>query len=112
MGHMLEVSPSGRAKCRGCKESVAKGDVRFCESFDSAFSDGESFRYWHLKCAAKRLPIQLKAAMDAYTDDIPDKDAVLAEITAAGKKAGGRGGAKLPFPHADIAPTGRARCMI
>ncbi|MEQ1571530.1 MAG: hypothetical protein ABMA64_38235 [Myxococcota bacterium] len=109
MGHKLEVSPSGRARCRGCKEAVGKGEIRFCESFDSAFADGESYRYWHLLCAAKKLPVQVRQVMAEFADPIPNKAEVEAELANPSKK--GKGAAKAPFPHADIAPTGRARCM-
>jgi poly [ADP-ribose] polymerase len=110
MAHKLEVSPSGRARCRGCKEAIAKGDLRFCEEYTSAFTDGEAYRYWHVLCAAPKLPVQVKQAMDAYDGDIPNKAEIETAMTAGAKK-GGKGGAKLPFPHADVAPTGRARCM-
>ena len=105
MAHRIEVAPSGRASCRGCKEKIAKGDLRFCEEYTSAFSDGEAYRYWHMLCAAPKLPVQVRQAMDAYTGDIPNKADIEAAMVAGAKK-GGKGGAKLPFPHADVAPTG------
>jgi poly(ADP-ribose) polymerase-like protein len=110
MAHRIEVSPSGRARCRGCKSAIAKGELRFCEEFESAFSDGEAYRYWHTLCAAQRLPVQLRQAMNTYTGDIPNRPDLEAAMVAGAKK-GGKDGAKLPFPHADVAPTGRARCM-
>lgn len=110
MGNTIEVSPSGRAKCRGCKETVAKGDVRFAESYDSAFSDGESFRYYHLLCAAKKLPALVKPALAAYTGPLENKAEVEKAIEDAMKK--GKGSAAAPFPHADIAANGRAKCML
>jgi hypothetical protein len=109
MGDVVEVSPSGRAKCRGCKESIPKGVVRFGEAYDSAFTGGEALRYWHLECAAKKLPAQLEQALAGYAGDIPDKEKVEAAIAAAKKK--GKASAKAALPHADLAPTGRARCL-
>lgn len=109
MEDVIEVSPSGRARCRGCKESIPKGELRFGEVYDSAFTGGQALRYWHLACAAKKLPTQLEAALRQYPDEVPDRDAI-GQAIAAGKK-GGKAGAKAPFPHADLAPTGRARCI-
>lgn len=109
MGNAIEISPSGRAKCRACKESVPKGELRFAESYDSAFSDGESFRYYHLLCAAKKLPLLVKAVLPTYTGDIPNRAEVDQTIEDAMKK--GKGSAKAPFPHAELAPTGRAKCL-
>ncbi|MEZ4234982.1 MAG: hypothetical protein R3F59_02220 [Myxococcota bacterium] len=110
MGDVVEISPSGRAKCRGCKESIPKGVVRFGESYDSAFTGGEALRYWHLLCAAKKLPVQVERALSEFDGDVPDKEQVVAELTAAKKKKG-KGAVKAPLPHADLAPTGRARCL-
>lgn len=111
MADVVEVSPSGRAKCRGCKQAIAKGEVRFGETFASAFgSDGESIRYWHLLCAASKLGARLKIAMNAFMGEIPNKAEVEAAI-AEGIKKGGKGG-KAPFPYAEVSPNNRARCMV
>jgi hypothetical protein len=110
VGNRIEVSPSGRAKCRACKETVAKGDVRFAETYDSAFSDGEAFRYWHLPCAAKKIPALVKPALAAYGDPIANRAEVEKTIDDALKK--GKGSAAAPLPHADLAPNGRAKCLV
>jgi hypothetical protein len=101
----IEVSPSGRAACRGCKKPIAKGDLRFAESYALPGGD-EGFRYWHLACAAPKLGAHLTAAMAAYGGDIPDRATLEAAIAKAPQK-----GADRPFPHVDRAPTGRAKCM-
>ncbi|MEQ1503400.1 MAG: hypothetical protein ABMB14_14275 [Myxococcota bacterium] len=109
MGDIVEVAPTGRAKCRGCKETIPKGEIRFGETYDSAFSDGESLRYWHLLCAAKKLPARLEPAMTAFGGAIPNKAEVDAEMAKA--KKSGKASAGARFPHAQIASTGRARCL-
>lgn len=103
----LEVSPSGRAGCRGCKKPIPKGEVRFAESFTMPGSDQESYRYWHLPCAAAKLGTELKAAMDAYEGDLPERAAIELAIANAPKKTG----KDRPLPHADRAPTSRAKCI-
>lgn len=109
MEDVIEVSPSGRAKCRGCKEAIPKGELRFGEAYDSAFTGGMALRYWHVPCAAKKLPTQLENALKKYPGEVADRAGIEAAI-AAGRK-GGKGSAKAPFPHADLAPTGRAKCI-
>lgn len=108
MTDVIEVSPSGRAKCRGCREAIPKGDVRFGEVFDSAFAGGEALRYWHVLCAAKNRSVagKLRTALAATEIAIPNR----AEVDEA-LKGGGKGKGEKAFPYADLAPTGRARCM-
>ncbi len=103
----LEVSPSGRAGCRGCKKPVAKGEVRFAESFTLPGAEDVSYRYWHLPCAAVKLGANLKTALDAYEGELPERAAIELAIANAPKKAG----KDRPLPHADRAPTARAKCI-
>lgn len=112
MGHVVEVSPSGRAKCRGCKETIAKGVVRFGEAYESAFTEGEALRYWHLTCAAKskKLAVPLEETLAGFDGTVPDRAEVDALIAAAKKKGAGKAPAK--FPHAQVAANGRAGCMV
>jgi hypothetical protein len=110
MQHRIEMSPSARAGCRGCKAKIEKGVLRFAEEFQSTFSEeGTSFRYWHLGCAAKKLPNEVSALLGTFEGDVPDKAAIEATIAEAAKKGGK--GVNAPLPHADHAPTGRAKCM-
>jgi hypothetical protein len=104
MPHKVEAAPSGRASCRGCKKTIAKGEMRFAEEFASPYSEegGLSFRYWHLACAATKLANELAPALAAY-DGPPiegraELDAIVAEHT------------RPPMPYAERASTGRARC--
>jgi hypothetical protein len=39
MAHKIEDSPTGRAACRGCKESIPRGALRFAEEFASPYSE-------------------------------------------------------------------------
>ena len=79
----LEVSPSGRAGCRGCKKPVAKGEVRFAESFTMPGAEDVSYRYWHLPCAAVKLAASLKTAVDAYEGELPERAAIELAIANA-----------------------------
>ena len=41
MPHVIEPAASGRAKCRGCGEKIAKGKLRFGERLPNPFGDGD-----------------------------------------------------------------------
>jgi hypothetical protein len=49
----VEVATTGRATCRTCKETIAKGELRLGQPFE--FEGHGSFRWHHLSCACKRL---------------------------------------------------------
>lgn len=105
MPHKIEVASTGRARCRGCKEAIAKGELRFAEEFQNAYSEdgGMSYRYWHLMCAAKEMANELAPALAAY--DAPVDDAVRAEsqaLIAANLRP------EMPF--VEQATSGRAKC--
>jgi hypothetical protein len=103
MAHRVELAPSGRASCRGCKQSIEKGIPRFAEEYASPYSeDGAmAFRYWHLHCAAPKLANELAAALGAYQGPIEDRAALEALVAAH---------VRPPMPYAEHAGTGRARC--
>lgn len=59
MAHLIEPAASARAKCRGCGERIASGELRFGERLPNPFADaegGEMTHWFHLKCAALRRP--------------------------------------------------------
>jgi hypothetical protein len=103
MPNHIEIAPSGRASCRGCKQPIAKGVPRFAEEAPNPYSEegGTSYRYWHLACAAPKLANELAAALPAYdgpVDDRPALDAVIAQNL------------RPELPYAERASSGRAKC--
>lgn len=108
METVIEEAKSGRASCRTCKQAIAKGELRLGVEVPNQFSDSPSMQWHHLKCAAGKFPAELKDALGKYDGDVADRDElekVMAEAIKGGKaKPGG-------FPHVDIAPTGRAKCL-
>jgi poly [ADP-ribose] polymerase len=103
----IEIAKSGRATCRACKKPIAKGELRFGLEGTGGFVDASTptFMWHHLVCAAGKHPDETRAALAAYEGDIPDRAAVDAKLAEAEAKK------PPPFPHADRAPTGRARCL-
>ena len=56
MPHVIEPAASARAKCRGCAEKIAAGDLRFGESLPNPFAEGETHHWYHLECGAMKRP--------------------------------------------------------
>jgi hypothetical protein len=110
MSHVIEFAASGRAKCRGCDERIAKGELRFGERLPNAFGEGEATLWFHLLCAAYKRPEPFLEAL--ARGDMPDAVAAVPNRDAL------RAAAELGIRHrrlprlagADRAPTGRARC--
>ena len=105
MSHKVEIAPTGRASCRGCKQAIAKGTPRFGEEFRNPYSEesGLSYRYWHLACAATKMANELAPALAAYEGELGD--VARAEIEALVREH-----MKPEMPFAEHAPNARARC--
>jgi ribosomal protein L37AE/L43A len=108
MANHIEEAKSGRASCRTCKKTIAKGELRLGVEAANAFGDAPSMQWHHLTCAAGKLPAELKEAMAAFPGELSDREALEqamadALTTGTAKPAG--------FPYVDRAPTGRAKCM-
>jgi len=108
MASVIEEAKSGRASCRTCKKTIAKGELRLGVEVTTQFSDTPSMQWHHLGCSAGKLAGELKDAMATFDGEIPDREALDAAIADSIKK----GNAKpAGFPYTDRAPTGRAKCM-
>jgi hypothetical protein len=66
--HVFEPAASGRSKCRGCKQALAKGELRFGEALPNPFGEGEVTHWFHPKCAAYKRPDALLEALKAASD--------------------------------------------
>ena len=107
MGHMIESAKSGRAKCRGCREKIAKGEPRFGHEVPNDFSDGDmTYRWFHVTCAARKQPIELGKALEDFEGELPDKEDLLAAIEKNKKNV--KPGS---FPYAERAPSSRSKCI-
>jgi hypothetical protein len=103
MAHKIDVAPTSRASCRGCRKTIAKGEVRFGEESTNPYADdgGTSYRYWHLACAAAKLANELAPVLAAYDGEIADRAAIDALV---------REHVRPEMPYLEHAPNGRARC--
>jgi hypothetical protein len=103
MPHVFEPAATGRAKCRGCKQVLPKGELRFGESLPNPFGEGEVMHWFHPLCAAYKRPEPL---LDALASS-PPADAEALERVAR---------ASLEHPKlqridgAEVSPSSQARC--
>jgi poly(ADP-ribose) polymerase-like protein len=104
MAETIEIAKTGRAKCRTCRQSIEKGALRFGEEQPSAFTEGMQMVWHHLLCAAQKKPVQLRAALDAFGGEIPNRAELEAAMAEADKTA-------TVFPYAERAATGRSKCL-
>lgn len=109
MGHVIEEARSARAKCRKCKQPIAKGELRFGEEVPNPFAAEAqtSHRYYHLSCAAAACPVELGETLAAYVGPVPEREALELQISEGKKRQKPR-----TFPYAERAPSGRSRCLV
>jgi hypothetical protein len=74
MAHVFESAPTGRAKCRGCGEPIAKGEIRFGERLPNPFAEGEMTLWFHPMCAAYKRPEPMLETLGATTGEVPGRE--------------------------------------
>jgi len=105
MSHVFEAASSGRAKCRGCGRTIAKGEIRFGERLANPFAEGEMTLWFHPTCAAFKRPEAILQAIGEAPDSVPDREAL--ERIARGSSSQRR----LPrIDGAERAASGQAKC--
>jgi ribosomal protein L24E len=106
MSDSIEPATTNRASCRFCKEKIEKGELRFGERVPSSFGEGEQTLWFHLRCAAERVPEKLGVALETFGGEVPERERLLAAVE------NGKENPKLSsVQRVDRAPTGRARCQ-
>ncbi|MGH7341280.1 MAG: PARP-type zinc finger-containing protein, partial [Candidatus Rokuibacteriota bacterium] len=76
MPHVFETASSGRAKCRGCAQPIAKGDLRFGERLPNPFGEGEMTLWFHPICAAYKRPEPILEALGEAAEKPPESEAL------------------------------------
>jgi poly(ADP-ribose) polymerase-like protein len=105
MPHVFETAASGRAKCRGCGQTIQRGELRFGERLPNPFAEGEMTLWFHPACAAYKRPEPLLEALGVTPGSEPDREKL--ESAARGSLAHRR----VPrIDGAERAPSGQARC--
>jgi hypothetical protein len=115
MPHTIEPAASGRAKCRGCEQKIAKDELRFGERLDNPFGEGEMTLWFHVVCGVYKRPQPFLDVLETTDADLE----TVATPAAEGHTADWlRAEATIGLEHrrlprlsgAGAAPTGRARC--
>ena len=104
MAHVFEPATTGRSKCRGCGQAIAKGDLRFGERLPNAFGEGEMTQWFHPLCAAYKRPEVMLQAL-AETPGVADAATLerAAQFSASFRR--------LPrIDGAERASSGQAKC--
>jgi hypothetical protein len=104
MPHLFEPAASGRSKCRGCRQPLAKGELRFGESLPNPFGEGEVMHWFHPRCAAYKRPEPVLEAL-RIASDVADGEALEGIARASIERS------RLQrIDGAERAPTGQAKC--
>ncbi|QJR16670.1 hypothetical protein [Usitatibacter palustris] len=74
MTHTFEPAATGRSKCRGCGQAIAKGELRFGERVANPFADGDQTLWFHPLCAAFKRPESLLETLPAAPPDLIDRE--------------------------------------
>jgi ribosomal protein L37AE/L43A len=105
MPHVIEKAASARAKCRGCGEKIAGGELRFGESLPNPFAEGETLHWFHLECGAMKRPEPFLEAIAAPSEPVPDSERLVALAREGVEHE------RLPrITGAERDPSGRAQC--
>jgi hypothetical protein len=83
MPDRIEIAASGRARCRACRQAIAKGVERFAEAAPNPVAEGESQHYYHLTCAAERRPKPFAALLASLEPARGDLEALAAAAALA-----------------------------
>ena len=105
MPHVIEPAPTGRAKCRGCGQSIAAKDLRCGEKRANPFGQGEATQWFHVACAAYKRPEPCLEALAECPHALDDREKLEADAK--------RGVAHERLPRVDgaeRASSGRAAC--
>ena len=74
MSHRFESASSGRSKCRGCGQSIHRGELRFGERLENPFADGKEMTIWfHPTCAACKRPEPFLQALGKTPENVLDR---------------------------------------
>lgn len=105
MPHVIETASTGRAKCRGCGEKIAAGELRFGERLPNPFAEGETTHWFHVDCAAYKRPEPFLEALAERAEPLDGAERLESEARHGVTLR------RLPrIDGAERAPSARAQC--
>ena len=75
MTHVFEPATSGRSKCRGCGQALARGELRFGERLANPYAEGDMTLWFHPLCAAYKRPEAMLEALPQI-GDVSEREAL------------------------------------
>ncbi len=110
--YVIEGARSGRSRCKVCRRAINRDVLRLGVLVEGPYGTG--YLWHHLTCAARR---KFEAVEEAYNleawkeakhppADLPGLD----ELRRMREEAAERKKSRKAIPHAEPAPSGRARC--
>ncbi len=105
MPHIFEPAATGRSKCRGCRQALQKGELRFGERLPNPFGEGEVTHWFHPMCAAYKRPDALLEGLAAAAIEATERESLerAARLALAQPRL-------QRVDDAETSPTGQARC--
>ena len=110
--YVIEGARSSRSRCKVCRRPISKDTLRLGVLIEGPYGTG--YLWHHLTCAARRKlenveeAYELEAWNEAKTP--PGKVPSLDELRKVSKDADERKTQRKQIPHAEPAPSGRAKC--
>lgn len=106
--YKVEPARSSRSRCRTCRKKIEKGDLRIGVLLEGPYGTG--YLWHHLKCAARRRLDDVEAAYEAGAWEEGLEVPPIEELRELAEKAEKAKAEKKELPHAERAPSGRAKC--
>lgn len=104
----IEAARSSRSRCRTCRRKIDKDLLRIGVLLEGPYGTG--YLWHHLTCAAKRRGDDVEEAYrsEAWEDGV--KVPPIEDLRALREKAEEERKSRKEAPHAERAPSGRAKC--
>jgi len=110
--YVIEGARSSRSRCKTCRRKIDKGVLRIGMLIEGPYGTG--YLWHHLRCAARRRFEQVQEAYEAEAwneaKEPPKNVPTLDELRKHVEELAQRRDKRLEIPHAEIDPSGRARC--
>ena len=112
MSHSIQRAPTGRSKCRACKQTISKGELRLGEEVPNSYGEGTAVHYFHVACGARQRAGVFLDAWEGFRDS-EDAEELSEDAPALIHTAElGQTYYRLQrFVRVERAPSGRARCQ-
>lgn len=116
--YLIENARSGRSKCKNCRKTIAKDDLRMGVLVEGPY--GLGYMWYHLVCSAAAHMDKVEEAYGAKAweaakvppdpEDLPDLATLREHAVEAEREREEKERNKKVIPYAEVAPSGRSKC--